>query len=88
VVLDTLRHQPTGSDIKSELNEQLVRDSWKIKGYDGHEVEIVIESITVRPKYSPKKSGKAFGKLNQSISLVVWKKTDQAQTFSNGSMLF
>ncbi|WP_188853811.1 hypothetical protein [Haloarcula argentinensis] len=45
----------TASEIDSKLNEQIAGKSWSISNYRGGQTTITINSITVRPKFSPRK---------------------------------
>ena len=57
VAIDTLRDQKMINDIERELNGQFTGRRWEFANYRNEEVTISIESIAVRPKYFPKKTG-------------------------------
>ncbi|USZ73230.1 hypothetical protein [Natronosalvus halobius] len=77
VAIEALRDQKTGRDIEGELNRELVGEKWCFQNYNHEEACISVESVTVRPKYFPKKERKgissveadqAFTKLEQERS--------------------
>lgn len=52
-LLDIILDRRTGHKIEAELNTHLRGESRKFTNYNGDEVEVYVESITVRPKYFP-----------------------------------
>ncbi|MFC7130545.1 hypothetical protein [Haloferax chudinovii] len=53
VSIDIARDQQTGREVEQELNTQFAGEEWEITNYDGKEVTLRVESVTVRPKYRP-----------------------------------
>lgn len=50
-LLDTYRKRETADDIESTLNQHLADEMRMVKGHDGEQIELRIESVSVRPKY-------------------------------------
>lgn len=63
VAIDSFRDQKMSQDIERELNAQFTGREWGFTNYNSEDVTIKIESIAVRPKYSPKKFGEGVAKV-------------------------
>lgn len=53
IVLD----RDTGGSIERELDNRLAGEQWTFENYVGEDVTLTVESVTVRPKYSPQPEG-------------------------------
>lgn len=69
-------------DIERELNDQFTGREWGFTNYKSEEVTIKIESIAVRPKYSPKKYGKGVAKVEADYFFTDLENERSSPTFT------